>query len=133
MGNDDLTNALLRAQGVQGFTGGGMAAHTMPDGTVMPGATHSQYQVMGMQAGGPAESISPELLERINRFAGGASGVMDMVEPTKGAISNRELELFRRASPVNLAQELQERLQGLGYGEMLDPQQDMMTNQADPA
>jgi hypothetical protein len=31
------------------------------------------------------------------------------------------------------AQELQERLQGLGLGEMLDPQQDMMPNQSDPA
>ena len=73
MGNDDLKNALMRAQGVQGFMGGGMATHAMPDGTVMPGATHGQYQAMGMQEGGPAESISPELLERIDRFAGGAS------------------------------------------------------------
>ena len=70
MGNDDLRNALMRAQGVQGFMGGGMATHAMPDGTIMPGATHGQYQAMGMQEGGPAESISPELLERINRFAG---------------------------------------------------------------
>ena len=70
MGNDDLRNALMRAQGVQGFMGGGMATHAMPDGTIMPGATHADYEAMGMQEGGPAESISPELLERINRFAG---------------------------------------------------------------
>ena len=54
MGNDDLKNALMRAQGVQGFMGGGMATHAMPDGTVMPGATHGQYQAMGYQEGGPA-------------------------------------------------------------------------------
>ena len=81
MGNDDLTNALLRAQGVQGFMGGGMAAHSMPDGTVMPGATHGQYQAMGMQAGGPAQSLSPELLERINRFAGGQEGSLRFEPP----------------------------------------------------
>ena len=70
MGNDDLRNALMRAQGIQGFMGGGMASHTMPDGTVMPGATHADYESMGYQEGGPAQSISPELQERINRFAG---------------------------------------------------------------
>ena len=70
MRNDDLKNALMRGQGIQGFMGGGMATHTMPDGTVMPGANHGEYQAMGMRHGGTAESVSPELLERINRFAG---------------------------------------------------------------
>ena len=54
MGNDDLTSALLKAQGIQEFMGGGEATHTMPDGTVMPGATHGQYQAMGMRHGGTA-------------------------------------------------------------------------------
>ena len=54
MGNDDLTSALLKAQGIQEFMGGGEATHTMPDGTVMPSATHGQYQAMGMRHGGTA-------------------------------------------------------------------------------
>ena len=29
-----------------------MATHTMPDGTVMPGATHEEYEAMGMRGGG---------------------------------------------------------------------------------
>ena len=29
-----------------------MATHTMPDGTVMPGATHEEYESMGMRGGG---------------------------------------------------------------------------------
>ena len=49
---------------------GGSATHTMPDGTVMPGATHAEYQAMQMQNGGAVPAISPELQERINRFAG---------------------------------------------------------------
>jgi len=49
---------------------GGAATHTMPDGTVMPGATHAEYQAMQMQNGGAVPAISPELQERINRFAG---------------------------------------------------------------
>jgi hypothetical protein len=49
---------------------GGSATHTMPDGTVMPGATHAEYEAMQMQNGGAAPAISPELQERINRFAG---------------------------------------------------------------
>ena len=32
--------------------GEGMATHTMPDGTVMPGATHEEYEAMGMRGGG---------------------------------------------------------------------------------
>ena len=39
--------------------------------------------------------------------------VRNMVGPTKGAISNREMELFQQASPVNPAQELQEAIQQL--------------------
>jgi hypothetical protein len=49
---------------------GGSATHTMPDGTVMPGATHAEYEAMQMQNGGAVPAISPELQERINRFAG---------------------------------------------------------------
>jgi len=49
---------------------GGAATHTMPDGTVMPGATHAEYQAMQMQNGGAVPAISPELQERINRFSG---------------------------------------------------------------
>ena len=52
MENNDLTKALLKAQGIQEFMGGGMATHTMPDGTVMPGATHEEYEAMGYQEGG---------------------------------------------------------------------------------
>jgi len=93
MGNDDLKNALMRAQGVQGFMGGGMATHAMPDGTVMPGATHADYEAMGYQEGGPAESISPELLERIDRFAGGAPSVMEM---TGAAVTPEEMQAIAR-------------------------------------
>jgi murein DD-endopeptidase MepM/ murein hydrolase activator NlpD len=67
MANNDLTNALLKAQGIQEFMGGGEATHTMPDGTVMPGATHAEYEAMGYQEGGvpmmpmamPEEQMQP--------------------------------------------------------------------------
>jgi hypothetical protein len=147
---------------------GGSATHTMPDGTVMPGATHAEYEAMQMQNGGAVPAISPELQERINRFAGQSdmkgqisnremelfqqaspanfitltngqdtqtlrsndpviielinqgyyqvnppSTVIHMVDPTKGAISNREMELFQQASPVDPAQELQNSIEDL--------------------
>ena len=66
MGNDDLRNALMRAQGVQGFMGGGMATHAMPDGTVMPGATHADYEAMGMQEGGAPKRLRRETGAVIN-------------------------------------------------------------------
>ena len=42
----------LDIQKAIGAHGEGMATHTMPDGTVMPGATHQESGSMGMQAGG---------------------------------------------------------------------------------
>jgi hypothetical protein len=70
MANEYLKNALLKVHGVQPLRGDGAATHTMPDGTVMPGATHAEYEAMQMQNGGAVPAISPELQERINRFAG---------------------------------------------------------------
>ena len=58
MGNKNLKNALMREQGAQGYMGGGMATHTMPDGTVMPGATHADYEAMGYDNGGGVRSVS---------------------------------------------------------------------------
>jgi hypothetical protein len=52
MENNDLTKALMKRYDVQEFMGGGEATHTMPDGTVMPGATHAEYEAMGYQEGG---------------------------------------------------------------------------------
>jgi len=52
MENNDLTNALMKRYDVQEFMGGGEATHTMPDGTVMPGANHGEYEAMGYQEGG---------------------------------------------------------------------------------
>ena len=75
---------------------GGAATHTMPDGTVMPGATHAEYEAMQMQNGGAVPAISPELQERINRFAG-QSGM-------KGQVSNRDMDALlgaQQASPAN--------------------------------
>ena len=121
MGNDDLRNALMRAQGIQGFMGGGMASHTMPDGTVMPGATHADYESMGYQEGGPAQSISPELQERINRFAGApmdfAEGAVSDREMAMmgapGAVSDREMAMMGAGQPSAPAQELQQAIQQL--------------------
>ena len=42
----------LDIQKAMGSHGEGMATHTMPDGTVMPGATHEEYEAMGMRGGG---------------------------------------------------------------------------------
>ena len=42
----------LDIQKAIGAHGEGMATHTMPDGTVMPGATHEEYEAMGMRGGG---------------------------------------------------------------------------------
>jgi len=42
----------LDIQKAMGAHSEGMATHTMPDGTVMPGATHQESGSMGMQAGG---------------------------------------------------------------------------------
>jgi len=44
----------MKRYNVQEFMGGGTASHTMPDGTVMPGATHEDYEAMGYQEGGAA-------------------------------------------------------------------------------
>ena len=114
MRNDDLKNALMRGQGIQGFMGGGMATHAMPDGTVMPGANHGEYQAMGMRHGGTAESVSPELLERINRFAGGAQ------------MTEREGE--RLAAGRNAGTDLRQQLGAQmteREGERLDPAQEL--------
>ena len=67
MENNDLTKALMKRYDVQEFMGGGEATHTMPDGTVMPGATHAEYEAMGYQEGGvpmmpmamPEEQMQP--------------------------------------------------------------------------
>ena len=56
MANEDLKNALLKVHGIQPLRGGGAATHTMPDGTVMPGATHAEYQAMGYQDGGDVDA-----------------------------------------------------------------------------
>ena len=54
MENNNLQSALMKRYNVQEFMGGGTASHTMPDGTVMPGATHEDYEAMGYQEGGAA-------------------------------------------------------------------------------
>ena len=48
----------MKRYNVQEFMGGGTASHTMPDGTVMPGATHEDYEAMGYQEGGAAMPVS---------------------------------------------------------------------------
>ena len=111
MGNDDLTNALMRGQGIQGFMGGGMATHTMPDGTVMPGANHGEYQAMGMRHGGTAESVSPELLERINRFAGDPG--IYATPPEGSPRFAGDPGIYATGAAMDPAQELQQAIQQL--------------------
>ena len=112
-----MENAYLTRQG----STGGAASHTMPDGTVMPGVTHAEYEAMKMKNGGAVPAISPELQERINRFAGAPSGAQPnitqaMASQSKGQVSNREMEALlgaQQASPVDPDQELKEAIEGL--------------------
>ena len=64
MENNNLQSALMKRYNVQEFMGGGTASHTMPDGTVMPGATHEDYEAMGYQEGG-ALNYQPSVRDRI--------------------------------------------------------------------
>jgi len=91
MANNDLTSAIMKVHGVQEFMGGGTATHTMPDGTVMPGATHGEYEAMGMRHGGTAH---------IGAEAG-------------AAISDAEMQMAQGMQPMDPAMELESAIEGL--------------------
>ena len=149
MENNDLTNALMKVHGVQNFQDGGAAQTISPDllsrinrfagdpgiYTTLPEMSEQERQERftareanesvirrrlaeaglvgsGLAGGAGAgmakglkglgalgETVDPaqELKERANRM--GLESAMDMVGPTRGAISNREMELFQQASP----------------------------------
>ena len=111
MENNDLTSALLKVHGAQEFMGGGTATHTMPDGTVMPGATHGEYEAMGMRHGG-APQVSNLLLTR---------EMMENQPPMQNMPWTREMEenqppmtpLGPEMQPVDPAQELQQAIEAL--------------------
>ena len=63
-----------RPSGIVQMMGGGMTpypTHVMPDGTVMPGATHGEYEQMsgGYEAGGPVAPAEPSIEERVAMIA----------------------------------------------------------------
>ena len=92
MANNDLTNALLKAQGIQEFMGGGSASHTMPDGTVMPGATHADYEAMGYQEGGvPRMPMETGAAMQMPMETGAVQMPMQMPMETGAAITDDEL------------------------------------------
>ena len=74
MENNNLQSALMKRYNVQEFMGGGTASHTMPDGTVMPGATHEDYEAMGYQEGGAAMPVSIPQDENQFLFDGSSYG-----------------------------------------------------------
>jgi len=84
MENNDLTKALMKRYDVQEFMGGGEATHTMPDGTVMPGATHAEYEAMGYQEGGA--TMTPEDMASMIGGAAGMAGASSMMGGAPGAV-----------------------------------------------
>ena len=104
MANNDLTNALMKRYDVQDFMGGGTATHKMPDGTVMPGATHGDYEAMGYQEGGTVGMEMP--MDPAMAMQMDAAMAMQM-DPAM-AMSQEQM-----MPPMDPAMELQEALQGL--------------------
>ena len=92
MANNDLTNALMKGQGIQEFMGGGMATHKMPDGTVMPGANHGDYEAMGYQEGGaPRMPYETGAAMQMPMETGAVQMSMQMPMETGAAITDDEL------------------------------------------
>ena len=99
MENNNLQSALMKRYNVQEFMGGGTASHTMPDGTVMPGATHEDYEAMGYQEGGAAMPVS--IPQDDNQF------LFDALQAAKGQMSSQEADaVMQMAQPMDPAMEL---------------------------
>ena len=112
MANNDLTNALMKRYDVQDFMGGGTATHKMPDGTVMPGATHGDYEAMGYQEGGTVGMempMDPAMAMQMDpAMAMQMDAAMAMQMDPAMAMSQEQM-----MPPMDPAMELQEALQGL--------------------
>jgi len=127
MENNNLTSALLKAQGIQEFMGGGEATHTMPDGTVMPGANHGEYEAMGYQEGGvprmPMQSLRMESGAAIPDAEMQMAAMQQLRMESGAAITPEEMQMAQEQmmqmgqeqmmQPMDPAMELQEALQGL--------------------